>query len=146
VTFHPVAVDAHDDFRPAAQPADFRANGERAACGWNRAQERPDAIRARVAARTGSKVQRARAVVSAGGFQCRSDVISLKVPAGKTVFKARIGNPVDAVGDIEYLDVVEQALAFAEQADLEIVDRAGFITLAVVVYLRRLDVLPWGFD
>src|SRR5580765_6524080 len=90
-------------------------------------------------------MQRTRAVVSADGFQCRSDVISLRVPAGKTGFKGRIGNAVDAVRDVEDLNIIEQALAFAKQPDLEIVDGPAVVTLSIVEPVSGFDGCPRGF-
>ena len=43
-------------------------------------------------------------------------MIALRVPAGKTGFKGRIGNAVDAVRDVEDLNIIEQALAFEESS------------------------------
>ena len=72
-------------------------------------------------------------------------MIALEGPASGAGFKSGVGDQIDAIGDVEDLDVVEQALAFAEQADLEVVDRAAIITLAIIEHIRRFDAGPRGF-
>src|SRR5436190_6588111 len=71
-------------------------------------------------------------------------MVTLERPTRGAGFESGIGDQIDAIGNSEDFDIIEQTFAFAEQADLEVVDGAALIALAVIEHIRRLDAGPRG--
>src|SRR5205823_1255760 len=80
----------------------------------------------------------------AGGFQTGTNVISLRGPTAQVRFEAGVGDIVGAIGAGADFDVVHQAFADVEQADLAVHD-AGLIIGPQVQCAGGLDIGPGRF-
>ena len=116
--FEPVAAQAEQDFRPAAQPADFRPDRGGLARIESGLEPGSNPVCSCVAVPGGANVQAMRAEVAFGRLQSGIFMIALWHPARQARFKVGIGNPVRAAGR-KYLDIVHQAFPGAQHDDLQ---------------------------
>ena len=77
-------------------------------------------------------------------FPARPNVIALQTPTAKTCFKIRIGCIIRPDPVWQHFDIVNQAFAHIQQADLNAID-AGIEIRAEIKHAGRLDVCPRGF-
>src|SRR6185503_1023705 len=121
--FHAAAVDAHEDFGPAANPTGFGAK-EDAACRSGGEDGGAYAVGAVVAAGGGAEVDAVEGAVVAGAFDGGVVVGALEDPVGGAGFEAGVVDDVGAAVVADF-DVVNEAFAKAEEEEFDVVGNAG---------------------
>ena len=140
--FEPVAVQAQQRFRPAAQPARFepqrgglsRSERVRVQRHFARVSTRPQATAA-------TDMQRATADV-ASVLQTRTHHDALKCPAVRAALECGIGNVICAV--VTHFNVIHETLARIKQTDLRVTNRR-IVVRTVIENGGSFDVCPNRF-
>ena len=139
--FEPVAVESHQHFRPAAQPAGFEAQRRRlAADQLVRGQSHltgivtgPDAVAA-------ADVQGMTAGITFI-LKTGANFAALEGPVRHATFKIRIGHEIDRTRIGMNFEVVHQAFARIENADLRVIN-GGIVIPAEIQHAGVFNVDP----
>jgi len=140
--FEVAALEADQDLRPPAQPADPGANRSYLARGKGSRERSANAVGDVVAAVAGAQMQRMGAAITAVGFPGSQAVRALEKPAVGAGLKVGVGQAIRRA-DEKHLHIVHQRFAWALEKKLELIG-IGNGGMAQVEHACVLDRGPTG--